>query len=99
MHSFSVVFTVLTVFILSVLGAPLPSDLQLDKRSYSGQVRGLLDSRSCPDADWCPPRGHGSMMAWVHVVNTTPTPIVLSPSPPSYMGQEAVVTWLVCSYA
>jgi len=64
MHPFSVIFTVLNIFFLSVLAAPLPLDQSLAKRN-SGQVRQPRDLSLGPDADlglWLL-REHGSTMA------------------------------------
>jgi hypothetical protein len=90
MHQFSVIFIVLSIFLLSVLAVPLPLDQSLDKRN-SGDVRRPLDLPLCPETDHWSFRGHGSTMAWVHVAIITAIAIPLSPFPPSYMAQEVIV--------
>lgn len=90
MHQFSVIFTVLSIFLLSGLAAPLPLVQSLDKRN-SGEVRRPPDLPLCPDTDHWRLRGHGSTTAWVHVVNITAIPIPLSPFQPKYMAREVIV--------
>ena len=91
----STILTVLSVLFLPVLASPMLVDNPLDNRTYTGNVRRLFDCLDVPILITGPPREHGSILVWVHVVRRIPTPMPLSPSQSACIAREAIVAMWV----